>query len=709
MDYKKKLQEIIGTSGLSQQSLADEIGTSLVTLNNWLNGKSTPTRKALLKKIDALYSKYLQDENKESIDKRVKYYGLRDLATSFYLKSVVELLENFDENKTGYDINDILELYNVYLYVDDLALPRDLEQHKVEKFVNLKPNILKAISSFFKTITEENILETIQDVRFDYHEDLLKLFEKHKLYERVSPQRMLQVLNSSKVATWNILANKEIVRLYNQDIRAMILSDTENAEHIIQKYFEKSVRQDVHLPQSLTAEDVHDILERYINSTNANPNYVQLIAQARPIPSAGIDDKIKLLAKQKHTEWNDNFFKENAGSLLFATEVAISDSQKETVDISQDGQTTTFTYSKKWLKQNSDNLSTLSNFIHIFPIVNKHMLLTLPSYSSQLGIVERFMKVAGRDEYPEGIHFQFIDQSTFMQTMMYENFLRTEGQELENVVAWYFNKYLKDTFGVDGFNYVASSTGATYLERCKQVFSEMDSVMKQFKLYVENGTIDQELLKITSKSPDYNEIPSQLSDKYAYTTESPEIFEIIHYLFSDQSGLTYINETLKDKDFASLLANHEIKYREFHDYQKHSLDKLIAWGIIKKASKRLVFQSKRQIQILKNLFQTEALSYYHYSTEGRAEINAMVGKGWLTKEGALLTKPEAEYFSYYLNQKKFSNGHDLRNIYMHGTMSKDDKADNNMHYKTYIIALRLIIALVIKIDDDFSAKIRTAR
>ncbi|QQR51629.1 helix-turn-helix transcriptional regulator [Candidatus Saccharibacteria bacterium] len=86
MDYKKKLKEIIDTSGLSQQSLADEIGTSLVTLNNWLNGKSTPTRKALLTKIDALYSKYLQDENKESIYKRVKYYGLRDLATSFLLK-----------------------------------------------------------------------------------------------------------------------------------------------------------------------------------------------------------------------------------------------------------------------------------------------------------------------------------------------------------------------------------------------------------------------------------------------------------------------------------------------------------------------------------------------------------------------------------------------------------------------------------------------
>lgn len=709
MDYKKKLQEIIDISGLSQQLLADEIGTSLVTLNNWLNGKSVPTRKALLEKIDALYSKYLQNGDKDSIGKRIKYYGTRDLATVFYLKPVVELLENFNENKTNYDINDVLELYNVYVYIKNEVFPKDLDQDKAEKFIKLKPSILKVLSSFFNAITEENILEIIQGVGFDYHDDLLRLLAEYKVHERVSSGKMMQALNSSKVAIWNILVNKNIVKQYDQEIKALILSDTDNAEYIIRKYFEKNEDKDIHLPESLTKEEVHDILERYLNSANANPNYIQLIAQARPIPSKGIDDKIKLLAKQKHKAWNDNFFKENESSLIFATEVAISDSQKEAVDISQDGQISKFTYSRKWLKEHSDNLSVLSNFIHIFPIANKHMLLTLPSYSSQLGIFERFMKVAGRDEYPEGAHFQFIDQSTLIQTMMYENFLRSEGKDLEGIIAWYFNEYIKDTFGVDGFDYIASSTSATYLERCQHVFSEMDSIIKHFKLYVENGFLDQELLAITSKTPDYKELPSQLSDKYVYAAESPEIFEIMHYLFSDQSGLTYINDTLKDKDFASLLANHEIKYREFHDYQKQSLDKLIAWGIIKKASRRLVFQNKRQILILKNLFKTEALSYYHYSTEGRIEINTMVNKGWLMKEGSLLTRPEAKYFSYYLNQKEFSNGHDLRNIYMHAAMSKDDKLDEEKHYKTYIIVLRLLIALIIKIDDDFSAKIRSTK
>jgi transcriptional regulator with XRE-family HTH domain len=706
MDYRTKLQEIITASGLSQQSLAEKIGTSLVSLNNWLNGKSTPTRKALLMKIDDLYVKYSSLEENEKSERRIKYYGIRDLATSFYLKPTMKFLDNFNETKVDYSINDILELYNVLLYVENLALPKNIEKKKLDEYITLKPKLYKTIAAFFNAVKEENALTIISEVKFDYHDDLLILLARYKSYDSINSDVMLRALRSSKVAIWRLLANKDIVNKYDQNIRTLILSDPDNAEQLIHKYLEKKERREVHLPPSFTKDDTRTLLESYINSTGANPNYLQLIASARVMPSAGIDDKIKLLAKRKHAEWNDNFFKENSGRVIFGTEVAISETQEEAVKILQGDVTTKFTYSKKWLKEHSDNLSALSNFIHLFPLVNKHIILTLPSYSSQLSVVERFMKVSGRGEYPEGFHFQFIDQSTLMQTMMYEKFLRSENKELEDVIGWFFNEYLKKTFNADGFNYTVSSKGTTYLEKCKHIFSEMDSVIKQFKLYTENGLIDQDLLSITSESPKYKDTPSQVAGKYAYATESPVIFTIMHYLFSDQSALTYIDDKLKDEDFARLLINHEVNYSDFHDYQKQSLDELIKWGILRKTSKRLIFQSQHQILILKNLFQAEALSYYHYSAEGRAEIDAMVSKGWLVMKSSLLTDPEAKYFSFYLNQQDSSNGHDLRNIYLHGSMSGDNKKDENKHYQTYLITLRLFIALIIKIDDDFSIKLR---
>ena len=39
-----------------------------------------------------------------------------------------------------------------------------------------------------------------------------------------------------------------------------------------------------------------------------------------------------------------------------------------------------------------------------------------------------------------------------MKVMIYEKILLTQRKELENIIAWYFNDYLKDTFSADGFS-----------------------------------------------------------------------------------------------------------------------------------------------------------------------------------------------------------------------------------------------------------------
>ena len=73
----------------------------------------------------------------------------------------------------------------------------------------------------------------------------------------------------------------------------------------------------------------------------------------------------------------------------------------------------------------------------------------------------------------------------------------------------------------------------------------------------------------------------------------------------------------------------------------------------------------------------------------------MVEKGWLKPRDYLLTEEEAAYFDYCLNAR-FSNGLNLRNRYSHATQGSEEE-----HYKVYLIVLRLLISLVIKINDDF--------
>lgn len=65
-----------------------------------------------------------------------------------------------------------------------------------------------------------------------------------------------------------------------------------------------------------------------------------------------------------------------------------------------------------------------------------------------------------------------------------------------------------------------------------------------------------------------------------------------------------------------------------------------------------------------------------------------------------MTEAEGKYFNYLLNNADFSNGPQLRNKYAHGSQSHADDREG-AHSGVYFIALRLILALVIKMNDDF--------
>ena len=76
-----------------------------------------------------------------------------------------------------------------------------------------------------------------------------------------------------------------------------------------------------------------------------------------------------------------------------------------------------------------------------------------------------------------------------------------------------------------------------------------------------------------------------------------------------------------------------------------------------------------------------------------------MAKGWVTRHSSLLTDAEGKYFNYFLNGMDFSNGPELRNKYLHGSQANADGED--AHFNTYITGLRLTVALVIKMNDDF--------
>jgi hypothetical protein len=633
--------------------------------------------------------------------RRVRFYGPHDLAAGWHAPRVVELTNEFDPTHAPTNVVDVLELHNVALYLKHGLLPNSCTEKERHGLIARAPLIRGAVARYFASVQNSNFATIVAKIDYEYHGDLLDLLGRSKAFERCDSAITLPALKAAGVHLGEMLASRPLVQAYDAEMRDELRTSPRAAEYLVRKYLENDARGVIYLPPSFTYLDARLLLERYVDSDDANLNYVRLISTANDHADIGIDAKLKLRAKRRSEVLNAELFERNEG-FKTGCDVSISYDQDEPVVFkvdSSDGSVWRYTYGRRWLEESSsDNPSILNNFQHLFEFVDLRVLLTLPAYPAQLGVMERMMGLTGNAEYKVGVEFRSVDARSLLQTQMYWQFLKSKDVDLEKVISWFFETYLVEEFGMSNFSFASSDVGASYLQRVRHLFAEMESVANQFGLFVENGELDRDLLTMGSDQVRYKVIPSLLDGKYLYPSASEDIAGILHLLFSDQSRLNYIDEGLHGENVAGLLLENEVAYADFRDDQKASVDYLISIGILANNGQRLQFANLEQLLILAALFKTQAVNYYHLSKAGRALADGMVSKGWVSRRSTLLTDAEADYFNYFLNKVGFSNGPNLRNRYLHGSQTHSDS--DKGHFTSYLTAVRLIVALVIKVNDD---------
>lgn len=369
--------------------------------------------------------------------RRVRFFGVDDLATGWCVQHVARIVERFDSDNVPSDIMDLLELHNVQEYLEHELFPPAYTDSQRAVATSRIGWICSAVARFFSSVDNANCASLIAGVEHDYHADLLDLLGRNKAFARCDAATMLHALDQTGVHVNELLACKKLVAAYDSEVRDLLLAAPTNAEHLIRKHLEKDIRYEVNLPRSITPADSRDLLERYVDSPEANPNYLRLIEFAPVNPQTGIDAKLKLRAKRRNAEMTAKLFEDNPGYKT-GTEVSLSDTQDEPVIfelVKSDGIIARFTYSKRWLDEISDNPSILNNFQHLFEFADRQVLLSLPSYQAQLGLFERLTGVAGNTHYQVGPGFRAVDGSSLLQTRLYQHYLENSGRGLEEVIS----------------------------------------------------------------------------------------------------------------------------------------------------------------------------------------------------------------------------------------------------------------------------------
>lgn len=634
-------------------------------------------------------------------DLRVKYYSTNDLSAGFYLKRIEDIICNFVVEKKRVDINEIIELYNIQQFFHNRIYSIHWTKQQLNDYSEIVSDFSRVIGEFFSGINIDTIESMFDTIYYDYRNDFWKLIEKYKVYDKISVEQFRKIILNKHFILNDVLKCKNIVKKFSDEIITYMEKNPFCAEIILSYYLEKHDRniESLYFPVELSNEKKTLILDKYIASNSSNINYLKLIFESNSTNNLRLPDRLKLKAKRKYDEEIETLFKEGTG-FEYGAKVSFSNKIDEEFKFeTDDNRILSVLYSAKWIKENLDYPTLLNNFIYLFGYTDLQFRSLHVSRESQMSIIEKYLGIKGRKEYPTGIAFQQIQMLAQLQMIEYCNELEKYNIFLEDIIEWFFCNYLEEEFNVKGFCFNKSSHTVSYLEKCRNIAAEFDNILKRFKIYCEDGEIDDELLHISTEHIFIKDIPSMLSNKYIYPCGN-DYQTISNLLFSDQSIIHYLPKLSNNyNSFYCLLEKENVYYDMFEDYQIPSIDWLIDHNIIKIDNKKRIMPYWEKIKILNELYQHDVVCF-SYMKKYQSIIMELNKMGLVQFSSSLFSRPEQDYYNYLFNKSEFDNGLDIRNSYTHGTQ----RVDENQNKQDYFIFLRIMILIVIKINEEFCLK-----
>ena len=644
---------------------------------------------------------------------RVKFYGKADMANGYMLEKALPILQQLKLSKEYVNINDVIELYNVYKFINAQIFRKDFNSEEKALFNEENSKIInQIIGRFFSKVDNGTIANYFGKIEREYIEDVLELFDKYKVHKRISWDSFKHFIDSNHIPLFYIVECEKIVNTFDNDIKELILKDNQSIDLLITKYLKKSPARQVFLPKSLSIEDKEQIVKNYIASAMVHPGTLELIINLPVNSDFKISDDTRLAAKNRYDQEMDNLFVKSENSGFQTTiEAEINNKQKEPVIIDYKENRFYISVSSKWIRDNLDYPTLLNNFIHIYNFVDKENRIEFISKPNQISALERvFMDTDLKKVYIKGSFFDIYKNFAVVAMVSYCEFLEKECNiRIEEVLQWFFDEYLVSEFNIHDFIVNMPSSGSSYLEKCRTICCEFESILKQYEALVKFGTINHDFIELSSRPMDYHAINSLMPDKYIYLNETnQDCKNTLYLLFSDQTMLTYLPHR-KDVEgyncLYELLINTTVNISEYEDYQLNDIKWLIIKGILKQDSQgNLTLHDKLEAIILCDLYKNGFVSNQFLE---RFQLNKplknLQQKRWIYKESSLFAKQECDYLDFYLNKSKFTNGQDLRNTYLHGTQRKRG-ADIDLHRVNYYRLLMFVVITIIKINEELCYK-----
>lgn len=656
--------------------------------------------------------------------KRIKYYSPSDLSIGFHFERFRELIKEY-KNLDYSNIISIVEIYNALKFIEMKIFVNEIsiEEMKVASKV-----FKKKLNQFFKEVDKQDISDFFrlfflwenidfyeyrsEKIIFEdnldknnyqiYRKDFIECFEKYKLHEIINEKELQDIIEKYEISIEFFLRTNYFIDNYSSLIRKKYLESSKNIELLLTNYIDEG--RIISIPSSVSNKELYQLCERYIESEHADLNYLRIVSNGiQGFKEFVINPKIKAKAKKRAEQIETKILadKEHVfeqSICIYTEESEYNNSNvifKSLIDV-------------EFIKIEKLKENLLQYMMYFNGFFTDNWVLNLCSFPNieSTTLMRLFSGAKTKKNYETSIYFHNKNTLQLLSFKIYQKKLQEiHNYRIEELVVYFFSNYCKERFMIDWLPLDFSNQFEKLHIQTKNLFTLEEQIRKQWKLYVEENKVDKELFELEF-TPSFSSLKSKLRRKNIYVNSKNEnINQVLFLLFSDQSGIIYINEYIKGNDFIELLNKNKIKRSDFHSYQIAAIDFLINNEIVSLDSQQRIYLTQQQswkILILQNIYQYGVDNYYYLNhkvsskkilKEKQKIIDQMIDDGLLNYEDTLFSRPEIDYLNYILNNSEFDNALGLRNKYLHGAVIEENEEE-------YYLALIIIVVYVIKINEE---------
>lgn len=634
---------------------------------------------------------------------RIQYFSTYDMSVSYYLQNAEEIIEKYHKGWRPEDVNDVIELYNIWLFVDNGIYMKSWSENTLNEIRGYKDNIIP----FFSKLTESTWVEVYKQVDFSYRHNFWEIIDRFNIKSFISKATLNEALLENSYDLRYLLQRERLVKKNNELLATLLKENEHTAEWLLSEFVEDDKfgnHEHMYFPSALTLQDREEIISAYLDLPEPNLNYVRLVLVAKKDSNLKLSDDVVLKAKNIEGELNNKFFNED-NTVHFKYSVRLSGESNKPlkwVEYDEEGDAV-LCYSRPIMLGFKD-----ADLLHYcrygFEFLTYNGMIALVSKVSESSVFERTMGLTGKYSYTTNMAFRYNEAISMLQIEAMQNALENEGRNLESAIKVFYETYLKEKFGYPSIALSLPAPSADWVSKCRIIAPEIDAVAKRYNLFAKRGSVDDDLLQISSDTVKVSGTASCNHIKYYTIKGQPgELFRLFHLLFSDQSMLSFV-DPFKDKHYGSFFQmlveqDGKIPYDNYAQFQRSDIDHLIGEGYLSKNGEGYLFvEKKMEIALLKHLYDYHSCPVLAYGVYGKEMLQEMAEKGWLEVDNHLFSIEERNYFDYYMYNSPYTNGPALRNRYVHGTSGSPNQ--DYKHRSAYNRLLILLILELLKIEDD---------